>query len=107
MESVCPLKGNKDGLFCSGWRFAGSFGGGSVLSFPSDHPGAGFGNYEHDGQFDYTVYVKPSTLYGSSIQPEEEQPEESRVFFRDIIDEVRLAFSYKFDSSQLMANITN
>ena len=64
--------------------------------------------YEHRGQFDYTVYLKPSILYGDVILTEEEEEEEvPMVFFRDIIREVQLAFSYNFDSSQSLANVTN
>ena len=53
-------------------------------------PGA---NYEHIGQFDYLVYLKPNTLYGEFIPPEEKELEETEeeiplVFFRDIIEEV-------------------
>ena len=64
--------------------------------------------YEHKGHFDYTVYLKPSILYGDVILTDEEEEEEvPMVFFRDIIREVRLAFSYKFDSSQPLASVTN
>jgi hypothetical protein len=65
-------------------------------------------NYEHRGAFDYLVYLKPNSLYGPT-QPEEEETEEetSLVFFRNIIDETRLAFSYKFDSREPVASITN
>jgi len=65
--------------------------------------------YEHRGQFDYTVYLKPNTLYGDVILTEEEEEEEEvpLVFFRNIIEETRLAFSYKFDSSEPVASITN
>jgi hypothetical protein len=65
------------------------------------------GKYEHSGQFDYTVYLKPSFLYGDVMQTKEEEEEASVIFFRDIIREVRLAFSYDFDSSQSLANTTN
>ncbi len=67
--------------------------------------------YEHRGQFDYTVYLKPSTLYGDiTLTEEEEQEEEEQVtmvFFRNIIREVQLSFSYNFDSSQSLGNVTN
>jgi len=64
--------------------------------------------YEHRGQFDYTVYLKPSTLYGDVVLTEEEEAEEApMVFFRNIIREMWLAFSYNFDSSQSLANVTN
>ena len=67
--------------------------------------------YEHRGQFDYTVYLKPSTLYGDVILAEDEEQEEEQrvpmVFFRNIIREVQLAFSYNFDSSQSLGNVTN
>ena len=62
-------------------------------------------NYEHGGEFDYLVYLKPNSLYGSK-QPQSDGTT-SVVFFRKIIDEARLAFSYKFDSSQPLADVTN
>jgi hypothetical protein len=65
-------------------------------------------NYEHRAQFGYTVYLKPSILYGDVILTEEEQEEEvPMVFFRNIIQEVRLAFSYNFDSDQPLTNVAN
>jgi len=70
-------------------------------------------SYEHKGQFDYVVYLKPNSLYGEFILPKEE-PEEAEeaeepplVFFRDIMEDVKLAFSYKFDCSEPTTSITN
>jgi len=65
-------------------------------------------NYEHRGQFDYLVYLKPNSLYGSS-QPQEEETEEETapVFFRNIIDEAWLTFSYNFSCGQPLSSITN
>ena len=66
--------------------------------------------YEQRGQFDYLVYLKPNTLYGSSILPQSEKEtkaEASVVFFRDIIAEARLAFSYEFNCSEPVASIDN
>jgi hypothetical protein len=60
---------------------------------------------EHSGTFDYLVYLKPNSLYGDVVPTEEEAV--SMVFFRNIIREVQLAFSYKFDSSQSLADVTN
>jgi hypothetical protein len=80
------------------------------LSYPATAPSDEIpaAKYEHQGQFDYTVYLKPSTLYGDATQTEEEEEEEiPMVFFRNIIQEVRLVFSYNFDASQSLANVTN
>jgi len=65
-------------------------------------------NYAHRGEFDYLVYLKPNSLYGP-LQPKEEatEGETSPVFFRNIIDETLLSFSYKFDSSESVATIVN
>jgi hypothetical protein len=79
--------------------------GHSVMGPTEEIPTA---KYEHGGQFDYKVYLKPSILYGDVILTEEEEEEEvPMVFFRDIIDELRLAFSYNFDSSESLASVTN
>jgi len=71
-------------------------------------------SYEHSGKFDYTVYLKPNSLYGEFIPPEEEEETEEEteeeipmVFFRDIMEDVELAFSYKFDCSEPTTSITN
>jgi len=79
---------------------------GYSLAAPEEIPTA---KYEHRGQFDYKVYLKPSILYGDVILTEEEKEEEEApmIFFRNIIDEARLIFSYNFDSSQSVANVTN
>ena len=66
-------------------------------------------NYQHRGEFDYLVYLKPNSLYGPMQTETEEKTEQKMrpaVFFREIIDEARLAFSYRFDSSE-PASITN
>jgi len=81
------------------------------LAAPSEVEPRGAG-YEHRGQFDYTVYLKPNALYGEFIPPEEKEPKEPEeemplVFFRDIVEDVRLAFSYKFDCSEPTAGVSN
>jgi hypothetical protein len=66
-------------------------------------------NYEHRGDFDYLVYLKPNSLYGPMLPEEEKETEQKTptVFFRNIIDEAQLAFSYRFESSEPMSSITN
>lgn len=66
-------------------------------------------NYEHVGQFDYLVYLEPNSLYGPMLPEEEEETEQesSVIFFRNIIDEAELTFSYRFESSQPMSSVTN
>ena len=65
-------------------------------------------HYEHRGTFDYLVYLKPNSLYGS-LEPQEEDAEEDivPVFFRNIIDEARLIFSYNFSCSRALSAVTN
>jgi len=64
--------------------------------------------YEHRGYFDYTVYLKPSILYGDVILTDEGEKEEvPMVFFRDIMTEVSLAFTYDFSCSQSLSSVTN
>lgn len=65
-------------------------------------------NYEHRGEFDYLVYLKPNSLYGP-LQPQQEETgeETSPVFFRNIIEETRLTFSYNFSCSEALSSITN
>jgi hypothetical protein len=89
---------------------ASLFGVWQAFSLPSrtEQPIA-VANYEHRGGFYYQVYLKPNSLYGGPLQPQEEETEQetSAVFFRNIIDKAQLAFSYKFDSSEPVASITN
>jgi hypothetical protein len=87
---------------------AAAFGVWKAFSLPSttEQP-ITVANYEHRGEFDYVVYLEPNSLYGP-LQPQEEEEEEvSPVFFRNIIDEARLSFSYRFDSSEPVAGIAN
>lgn len=64
--------------------------------------------YEHKGHFDYTVYLKPSILYGEVILTDEEEEEEvPMVFFRDIMTEVSLSFSYNFSCTQSLSSVTS
>jgi len=65
--------------------------------------------YEHRGQFDYTVYLKPSILYGDAVLTgeQEEAGNVPMIFFRDIIEQVGLIFSYKFDSLQPLTGVTS
>ncbi|OGN97196.1 MAG: hypothetical protein A2Z77_06415 [Chloroflexi bacterium RBG_13_51_36] len=84
-------------------------GVGSAFSLPSrtEQPIV-VANYAHRGTFDYLVYLKPNSLYGSS-QPQEEETEEetSPVFFRNIIEETRLIFSYNFSCGEALSSISN
>jgi len=88
---------------------AAVFGVWKAFSLPSrtEQPIA-VANYQHSGGFDYLVYLKPNSLYGP-LQPKEEETEDetSPVFFRNIIDETRLAFSYDFSCSQSLSSVTN
>jgi hypothetical protein len=64
-------------------------------------------NYRHEGEFDYLVYLEPNSLYGP-LQPQGETEEEtSPTFFRNIIEETRLIFSYNFDCNEELSSITN
>jgi hypothetical protein len=88
---------------------AAGFGVWRAFSLPSttEQP-VTMANYEHRGQFDYLVYLETNSLYGP-LQPQEEEAEEetSPVFFRNIIDEARLSFSYRFEPSEPLATSVN
>jgi len=88
---------------------AAIFGVWKAFSLPSrTEQSVTVANYAHRGEFDYLVYLKPNSLYGP-LQPKEEETKEetSPVFFRNIIDETRLSFNFKFDSSVPVATIVN
>ena len=88
---------------------AAAFGVWRAFSLPAstEQPTA-LVNYEHRGEFDYSVYLKPNSLYGP-LQPQQEVTEEDTapVFFRNIIDEAWLAFSYNFSYGQSLSSITS
>jgi hypothetical protein len=56
-------------------------------------------NYEHQGEFDYLVYVEPGHLFGppptqvGEVEEEEEKP----LYFTNIIDDIEVSFTYGFD----------
>ncbi len=88
---------------------ASMFGVWQAFSLPSrtEQPVAA-ANYEHRGEFNYLVYLKPNSLYGSAQPQEEETAQEtSPVFFRNIIDEAELAFGYRFESSEPVSSVAN
>ena len=52
------------------------------------------GNYEQRGQFDYTVHLRPSTLFDTTeLGP-------GQVYFGRLVDDVRMTFSYRLGSDQ-------
>jgi len=51
-------------------------------------------NYQHNGQFDYLVYVNPSHLYGTPVETPEE--ETRSLYFTNIIDDINVKFNYDF-----------
>ena len=52
------------------------------------------GNYEQRGQFDYTVHLRPSTLFDvTELGP-------GQVYFDRLVDDVRMTFSYRLRSDQ-------
>ena len=58
-------------------------------------------NYQHYGEFDYQVYVHPSTLYG--VTPEEE---ENAVYFTELIDEIEVSFNHKLVPDEAWDKVT-
>jgi hypothetical protein len=72
---------------------------------PMEETGA---SYQHAGQFDYSVYLNPSILYGDVTLGGGQQGQQvPMVFFRDIVRDVQLTFSYRFSSSQSLTNVVN
>ena len=87
---------------------AAGFGVWRAFSLPSKtEQSMALVNYEHRGVFDYLVYLEPNSLYGPVQAQEEEAEETAPVFFRNIIDEAWLAFSYNFSCSQPLSGVTN
>ncbi len=88
---------------------AAGFGAWKAFSLPtSTEQPVVLVNYEHRGEFDYSVYLKPNSLYGP-LQPQQEETEEDTapVFFRNIIDKASLTFSYNYSCGQPLSTITN
>ncbi len=53
-------------------------------------------DYQHQGKFDYLVYLKPSHLYGPEPQEPPPPPPELMKYPAAIIDYFNLTFSYRF-----------
>ncbi len=59
--------------------------------------------YQHNGQFDYLVYVHPSHLYDNPVETSAEG--ESSLYFTNIIDDITAKFDYDFTSDGPLTNI--
>jgi hypothetical protein len=88
---------------------AAAVGVGRAFSLPSRTEQATVvANYAHRGEFDYLVHLKPNSLYGPlQTQEDETEEETSPVFFRNIVEDTWLIFSYNFSCSQAISSITN
>lgn len=79
--------------------------------------------YEHRGAFDYDVYVEPGILYSeefelsegeqgdemeqaATIQPQETD-EPPMVLFREILEDLRLAFTYSFECGEPTSGLSS
>lgn len=60
-------------------------------------------NYQHEGEFDYLVYVKPSTLFDSAHQAEDTGPP---TYYTNLIDTIEVYFSYEFARDKPGRNVT-
>jgi hypothetical protein len=60
-------------------------------------------DYQHQGKFDYTVYLKPSYLYGPQPQEPPPPPPELMKYPAADIDYFRLTYSYRFTPDKPMA----
>ncbi len=76
--------------------------------------------YQHRGQFDYVVYVTPGILYGDQFEAavddadaaapaDAEQPatQVPTVFFRELLEDFNMSFSYHLDCSQPLRTVRN
>ena len=62
-------------------------------------------NYQHEGVFDYTVYIKPSSLFGPP--PAEPQAEATKLYFTNIIEDIEVAFTYEFVAQSPMTQVSS
>jgi hypothetical protein len=60
-------------------------------------------SYEHNGQFDYLVYLKPSYLYGPEPKEEPEPPPNLQYPIALIENEILMSFRYETDLAPLQA----
>ncbi len=60
-------------------------------------------NYEHNGRFDYLVYLKPSYLFGPEPREEPEPPPNPQYPIALIDDEIEMSFRYETDAPLLQA----
>jgi hypothetical protein len=60
-------------------------------------------NYEHNGRFDYLVYLKPSYLFGPEPEAEPEPPPNLLYPIALVEDEIEMSFRYETDLAPLQA----
>ncbi|MEA3459872.1 MAG: DUF5305 family protein [Chloroflexota bacterium] len=57
-------------------------------------------NYEHVGKFNYTVHIKPSTLFDTT------QLGPGQLYFTKLTEDIQLSFSYKFKADRPIEDLT-
>jgi len=74
--------------------------------------------YQHRGKFDYLVYVTPGILYGDEFpKPDaaatgsetdlDPQPHVPPVLFRELLEDLDMAFSYSVDAAEPLQSVRN
>ena len=64
-------------------------------------------SYQHIGEFDYSVYVEPTHLFGSpQTETANEQEETESLYFRNIIEDISVQYDYKLTPSTPLTEIS-
>jgi hypothetical protein len=64
-------------------------------------------NYQHEGVFDYTVYVKPSYLFGSPLPEATKGQATKRLYSTNIIEDIEVKFAYEFVAYSAITQVSS
>jgi hypothetical protein len=64
-------------------------------------------NYQHEGVFDYTIYVKPSYLFGPPLPEATKGQATKTLYFTSVIKDIQVEFAYEFVAYSAMTQVSS
>ncbi|MDV2990055.1 MAG: DUF5305 family protein [Dehalogenimonas sp.] len=93
-------------IFCALFIIAAAgFGAANIIPLQHDVT-VDLLTYQHQGEYDYTAYLKPSYLLGPDpVVYEEPEPPPNPTYFTNIINDISFTYSFTTDTNTILPNV--